>query len=372
MKKILFVIARLNVGGTSKYLHQLAINLPKYGYEVLVLTGNVQGDEKEDSVVDEMPIKRIPHLGRKISFKDDFLARKEIKNAIQEFQPDIIYSHTFKAGLLVRSLKIKQPLVHAFHGHSLTDPEFGAFSKKLIIGVERFLASRCTKIVTVGNKVGEDLLKAGIGRPEQFVSIPPGVSAPRRQIKSKVKKLFKIENQNKVIVSWLGRFVSVKAPERVLLIAKQIPNALFIMAGGGQLFNEIKEKLPKNVKLVGWQNSDLIYSISDIVINTSLSEGMPIALIEAQLAGLPVVAIDHGSVSETVLDHSTGLIFSEFGNDYIGGINSLVREKNLRSKYGKQAKIEASKKFLPDVMIQNHIRLFESITTPPSYKPRSS
>ena len=83
------------------------------------------------------------------------------------------------------------------------------------------------------------------------------------------------------------------------------------MAGGGQLLNEIKEKLPTNVKLVGWQNSDLIYSISDVVINTSLSEGMPIALIEAQLAGLPVVAIDHGSVSETVLDHSTGLIFSE-------------------------------------------------------------
>ena len=372
MKKILMVIARLNVGGTSKFLYQLSKNLPKKGYQVRVLTGNVQGNEKEDTVVFDMPIVRLPHLGRKINPLRDILARNEIKSEIIDFKPDIIYSHTFKAGLLVRTLKLSQPVIHAFHGHSLTTPEFGRITRKVLIGIEKKLATRSTKIVTVGEKVGKDLLQAGIGKKDQYISIAPGVSIPKKIDKSKAKSILGINYSSKVVVSWLGRFTSVKGPERVIEIAKSIPDAIFVMAGGGELFEAVHGKSPSNLILVGWQDSNLIYSISDLVINTSLSEGMPVTLIEAQLAGLPVIAIDHGSVSETVSNNVSGLVFSEFSNDFIKGVETLVRDDRLRKKLGNQAKILASEKFLPDVMIQEHIKLFESVIRNHAYKPHSS
>lgn len=372
MKKILLVIARLNVGGTAKYLYQLAKLLPEQGYEVRVITGNVQGDEKEDPVVADMPIARLPHLGRRISPINDILARRELRVEIDEFEPDIIYSHTFKAGLLVRSLKLKQPVIHAFHGHSLTTPEFGSFSKKLIVIIERLLASRCDRIVTVGQNVARDLIDAGIGKKEQYFSIAPGVPIPEKIDRDKAQNVLGIEVSGRVVVSWLGRFTSVKGPERVLEVAKSIPNALFIMAGGGELFEDIEKNCPPNLILVGWQDSNLIYSISDLVINTSLSEGMPVALIEAQLAELPIVALSHGSVSETVSDKKTGLLYPDYGEDFIEGISLLVNNHDLRKKMGSQAIELATQKFLPNVMVNQHVNLFESVIMRHAYKPRSS
>ena len=99
--RVLHVIARLNVGGTARYIAQLATELPMQGIEIFCATGHVQGAEVEDSSVDDISIIRIPSLGRSINPLKDLAAHRELKQVIAEIEPDIIHCHTFKADLRI-------------------------------------------------------------------------------------------------------------------------------------------------------------------------------------------------------------------------------------------------------------------------------
>ena len=121
--RVLHVIARMNVGGTARYLGNLLPTLKIKGVEVLLAVGHVQQNEVEDSILEELPFRRIESMGRAISPFHDLKSLLQLKKLIREFQPDIIHSHTFKAGLLSRILFPRIPKIHTFHGHLLADPE---------------------------------------------------------------------------------------------------------------------------------------------------------------------------------------------------------------------------------------------------------
>ena len=173
--RVLHVIARMNVGGTATYLAYLIKGLEKYKVINLLAIGNVPKGEAEDQVVDELPIVRVSDLSREISAANDFASWRKLQKIIDEFRPDIIHSHTFKAGLLVRIGKKKAPIIHSFHGHHIYDPEFGFIRKWLINLVEKRLARKCDAIVTIGNRIMQDLLAKGVGIREQFAPIAPGL-----------------------------------------------------------------------------------------------------------------------------------------------------------------------------------------------------
>ena len=154
--RVLHVIARLNVGGTARYITQLAHELPQHGIETFVATGFVQGDEVEDPSAQSIDVIRIPALGRSINPIKDHLARKQLEKIIEDVKPDIIHTHTFKAGYITRMKKQPIPVVHTFHGHLLDDPEFSGFKSKIIIAIEKKLAKRSAKLVTVGHIVGQE------------------------------------------------------------------------------------------------------------------------------------------------------------------------------------------------------------------------
>ena len=161
--RVLHVIARMNVGGTATYLANLISGLEKAGVTDLLAMGHVPTGEAEDAVVSELPIKRVNHLSREISFSDDRLALAELDQIIEEFKPDLIHSHTFKAGLLVRMRTRNVPIVHSFHGHHLYDPEFGFIKRNVLNLIERRLAKKSDEIITIGSKVRDELLEVGIG-----------------------------------------------------------------------------------------------------------------------------------------------------------------------------------------------------------------
>jgi len=135
--RVLHVIARLNVGGTSRYIVELSKTLPKHGIESFIATGYVQGSENEETVESGIKLYRIRFLGRSINLIKDYLAYRQLQLLIRDLEPDIIHSHTFKAGLLTRLSKQSIPVVHTFHGHLLDDPEFLGFKSKVIIILER-------------------------------------------------------------------------------------------------------------------------------------------------------------------------------------------------------------------------------------------
>jgi len=359
--RVLHVIARLNVGGTARYITQLANELPKHGIETFVATGFVQGAEVEDESAQSIDIIRIPSMGRSINPIKDHFARKQLEKIIAEVKPDIIHTHTFKAGYVIRMKKQPVPVVHTFHGHLLDDPEFSGFKSKVITEVERMLAKKATKLVTVGRRVAEELLEQRIGTKEQYVNIPPGVVALNITPREEALKNLGMTDNGQPIVGWIARVTGVKNPTLALEVADAMPDTHFVIAGGGDLLDQVKAKAPSNVSVIGWAKAEDLFGASDIILSTSENEGMPVALIEAQLAGKPVVATDVGSVAEVLLNHETGIVTNKNAGSIALAIESLLLDKEKRTEMGTLATTRAQALFSVDRMINAHIELYKSI-----------
>jgi glycosyltransferase involved in cell wall biosynthesis len=359
--RVLHVIARLNVGGTARYITQLANELPKHGIETFVATGFVQGAEVEDESAQSIDLIRIKSMGRSIRPIKDHFARMQLDKIIAQVKPDIIHTHTFKAGYVVRMKKQPVPVIHTFHGHLLDDPEFSGFKSRVIVEVERMLAKKSVKLVTVGRRVADELLEQRIGNKDQYVNIPPGVVALDVTPKAEALKNLNLPDDGRPIVGWIARVTGVKNPILALEVADAMPDTRFVMAGGGDLLEKVKATAPSNVSVVGWAKAEDVFGAAEIILSTSENEGMPVALIEAQLAGKPVVATDVGSVSEVVLNHETGIVTNKNAGSIALALETLLLDKQKRTEMGTLATSRANALFSVDRMINAHIALYKSI-----------
>jgi glycosyltransferase involved in cell wall biosynthesis len=360
--RVLHVIARLNVGGTARYITRLAQELPKHKIETFIATGFVQGSEQEDPSASNLKVIRIPSLGRQINPIKDHFAFKQLIEVVREVKPDIVHTHTFKAGYIGR-IKTKEinkaagkrvKFVHTFHGHLFDDPEFSGIKSLIITSFERRFAMRTDAIVTVGAQVARELLEREIGQPEQFTNIPPGVEP---------LKIPKAKPRTKVTIGWIARVTGVKNPLRALEIAKLFPDAQFLIAGGGDMLDQIKAQAPKNTKVLGWTDAAKLFAASDIILSTSENEGMPIALIEAQLTAKPVVATNVGGVAEVVIHNKTGYVTKKNTKDLAAALEKLMTSKALRTAQGKAGKAHAIKAFSVEKMINAHVSLYKNLFT---------
>ena len=359
--RVLHVIARLNVGGTARYITQLASELPKHSIETLVATGYAQGAEVEDPSASTIKLVRIKSLGRSINPIKDHLAHRELQKIIKEFKPDIIHSHTFKAGFIVRARKQSVPVIHTFHGHLLDDPEFSGFKANVITAIEKRLAKKTSKLVSVGQRVADELVELSVGVKEQYLNIPPGVKELSITPRTVALKNLDITDDGRPIIGWIARVTGVKNPMRALDVARVIPSAHFVMAGGGDLLDEVKGAAPSNVSVIGWAKAEDLFGVSDLILSTSENEGMPIALIEAQLAGKPVVATDVGGVSEVIANHETGLVTNKNAGSIAAALNSLILDTQKRTQMGALAASRARAHFSVEQMINAHVSLYHSI-----------
>jgi glycosyltransferase involved in cell wall biosynthesis len=352
----------MNLGGTSKYLLTLNKELEAIGIRSPIATGFVQLGEIEDPDVKKIKPIRIKHLGRKISPLNDYRAIIELRKVILQVRPDIIHTHTFKAGLIARiqRKKIEQILgkkikfIHTFHGHLFNDPQFNGFKALVISIIEKHISKKSDQLITVGEKIKKDLERRGIAGKKKSLSIPPAVNLPKLISKESALKKFKIKDKKRFRVLWMARVTGVKNPHKVIAIALSMPEVDFYMAGGGDLLDEIRAKAPRNLKVLGWQDAKEVLPIADIFLSTSENEGIPIAMIEAQLAGIPIVATDVGSVSEVVLNLKTGLLCDKGEKQLINGIKKLAQDRKLISTFSKNAKSIALKKFSTSLFIKTH------------------
>ena len=354
--KIVQVIARDNRGGTARWLEQLVIGLRANGHEVLLLAGSVQEGESEDLSFKKLGGIRVPGLGRKISLTSDLQAIFFLRKFIKSTNPDILNTHTAKAGLIGRlaalSLFFNRPkIVHTFHGHLL----YGYFSNKvtkLIIIIERILASKTDLLLAAGEQVRDDLIKVGIGSDKKFQVMRPGIPPFNLIGKTEAKKNLGID-QNVIVIGWLGRLTSIKRPDRVLEIAKLFPNQIFLIGGEGELRKDLEEVATLNVKFLGWTSPEIIWSTSDVALLTSENEAQPISLIEASFASLPIVTQDVGSVDEVVLNNKTGFLVDNL-NGFQEKLNYLIANDSIRLEMGTAAKKFSEERFGVVQFINGH------------------
>jgi glycosyltransferase involved in cell wall biosynthesis len=349
----------MNMGGTATYIANLLEGMSGGAFENLLALGRVPEGEIEDPVVKSLPVRRIPELSREISFSDR-AARKKFEGMVSEFKPDLIHSHTFKAGVIARSFPFAGPRVHTFHGHHLYDPEFGRFKVGVMNLIERNLVGRTDRFIAVGERVRDELVEVGIGSKEMYRSIAPGIKKIRLSDRAQVLSQFGLSHVRPVIV-WLGRFTEVKRPDRVVDLARKLPEFQFVMAGGGELEGATKGVGLSNLHCLGWQKKEDMWAIADVGLCTSDSEGMPLALIEAQMAAVPVVSTDVGSVSEIVADGVTGRLVPRSGEGLAEAIEEVVKKSQSSNEIKVSSQERAQALFSVETMVEAHEKLYREL-----------
>ena len=368
--KVMQIIARMNVGGPAVIVAELMRGLDKGQFEQVLITGYCDETEADylDEVATDISATRIAGLGRSVSPLADLKAFFGLIKTIKTFKPDVIHTHTAKAGVLGRLASIiagrGATRIHTFHGH-LLHGYFSSWKTSLVIAIEKFLAKRTHFLIAIGNEVKQDLLSAGIGSPAQYKVFFPGLPEPRTVSKAEIRKNLELD-ATAIYCTFVGRLTQIKRPDRLLDVAaamvKREVDIHFLVAGEGELFESSKaraaaEALP--VTFLGWRKDiDDLFAASDIAILTSDNEGIPLTLIQAAQAALPIIAPKVGSISDIVENDVTGFLTSPAPGAMASALSALATDEKLRIQLGGAGKKRASELFSLERMLRDHTEIY--------------
>ena len=373
--RVMRIIARMNMGGPAVQVSGLMRGVNSVGFEHRLYTGFCAADEADylEVVATDVKATRIEGFGRRVSLVGDVKAFVSLVKEIRSFKPHIIHTHTAKAGFLGRIASIisLQPSirVHTFHGH-LLNGYFGNFKRSLIVIAEKFLAFFTHELLAVGDRVRQDLLLAGIGSKHKFELMPPGLSIGELPAKSESQEFFGL-HASRLQCAFIGRVTQIKRPDRFLDVVSEIKKrglALdFFMVGDGELLEACRERINLEdlpVTVLGWQSEiERVLSAADIVLLTSDNEGTPLSLIQAGMAGLPVVTTNVGSVHEIVLDGVTGLVTSLDTQEIASALEKLVENHDLSAQLGFVAQEFTLAHFGVKRLVHDHEELYRKLLT---------
>ena len=381
--RVLRFIGRLNIGGPAVHTVTLTRSMQSLGYDTMLVTGIVGPEEGDMAYLAEAhgvkPVV-IPRLSRSVRPLDDLLAFFRVLSLLFKFRPQIVHTHTAKAGTVgrlaafvynqvqkakskvqswVRAIfrgmtagepcevvKQKCNVVHTFHGHVLRG-YFSPLKTRLILGVEKCLARITDIIVVVSEKQREELSNDfGIGRQDQYRVVRLGFDLTAfdqsHADKGEFLRSLGLGKNEISLVAIVGRLTPIKNHRmfleavQLLIETKTNTRTEFLVVGDGELRSAIesmahKMHLEKRVTFTGWVK-DLapLYADLDILALTSDNEGTPVAVIEALASGVGVVATDVGGVRELIGDCGTRNAPLEAGSFAIGQHGMLVKSGDAR------------------------------------------
>ena len=367
------IIARMNVGGPAVQVSGLMRGFNSDQFDHRLYTGFCAEDEADylETVATDVKAVRIQGFGRRVSFGGDIKAFIALVREIRTFKPHVIHTHTAKAGFLGRiaSIVSLQPAirVHTFHGH-LLNGYFGSFKRSLVVIAEKFLALFTHQLLAVGDKVRQDLLNAGIGTKDKFGLMPPGLAIGVLPDREKSRNALSIP-ANCLQCAFVGRVTQIKRPDRFLDVVSEIKKRGvkldFSIAGDGELLEMCRERIKQEnlpVTILGWQSDiERVLSSADMVVLTSDNEGTPLSLIQAGMAGLPVVTTNVGSVPEVVLDGVTGIVTRLDVQEIADALEKLANDDVLRTKLGVAAQEFTLSNFGVKRLVHDHEELYKKL-----------
>jgi glycosyltransferase involved in cell wall biosynthesis len=367
------IIARMNVGGPAVQVSGLMRGFDPHDFDHRLYTGFCAPNEADylDSVATDINVTRIEGFGRRVSLSGDVKAFFSLIRAIRKFKPHVIHTHTAKAGFLGRIASIVSSCpsirVHTYHGH-LLNGYFGALKRRLVILSERVLGFFTHELLAVGDKVRQDLLAVGIGNPGKFGLMPPGLEIGQIPSNLESQKLYDISTTT-LQCAFIGRVTQIKRPDRFLDVVSEVKrrgvDLDFFIAGDGELLNICRERIIREnlrVKVLGWQSDiEQVLAAADMVVLTSDNEGTPLSLIQAGMAGLPVVTTRVGSVPEVVLDGKTGIITRIDVQEIANALEELASNSDLRSQMGAAAKQFTLANFGVRRLVRDHELLYKEL-----------
>jgi glycosyltransferase involved in cell wall biosynthesis len=368
--RVMRIIARMNVGGPAVQVSGLMRGFDAQVFDQELVTGYCAADEADylEKVATDIKAVRIDGLGRSIKLRADLTALFAIIKEIRRFKPDVIHTHTAKAGVIGRVASIlcghKSIRVHTFHGH-LLNGYFGSGKTKLVILVEKFLALFTNQLLAVGAKVKDDLLAVGIGNKYKFGVMPPGLLLAEVPSRSSARNELGLNDDAKYC-AFIGRITQIKRPDRFLDVVAEVKSRgidiHFIVAGAGELLQYCQdrasaENLP--VTFLGWREDiEVVLAAADFVLLTSDNEGTPLSLIQAGMVGIPVVATNVGSTNEIVVNGVTGLLTDLSVKELSDAVAKVSTDSALRAKMGAAGKEYTMARYGVDRLVKEHQDLY--------------
>ncbi len=390
MPKVLRIINRFNIGGITYNVSYLSKYLEP-DYETLLVGGpEEEGEDSSLYIPEGLGLKpRVLHqFQREINFKSDYQAYKEIKKIICEFKPDIVHTHASKAGAIGRlaAIHCKVPvIVHTFHGH-VFHSYFGKLKTAFYKTIERYLAKHSTAIVAISNKQKQELSETfKIVSKEKIHVVPLGFDLTKFTLNiDKNRTEFRVKynlKNDQLAIGIIGRLAPIKNHNLFIdaishLKTNGISNFKAFIIGDGDtrasIENYCKEQNisysnnPKDevdVIFTSWiTNVEFALHGLDIVTLTSLNEGTPVSIIEAQAAGKYVVSTNVGGI-EDVLHPNCGLLSSIDDKQafYYNLLNSCLNFKTIQN-HSEQGKKWALEKFSYQRLVNDMRQLYNHLT----------
>jgi glycosyltransferase involved in cell wall biosynthesis len=322
--RVVRVITRLNRGGPARTLLAVEPELRARGIESLLLAG--EPDAGEDDLTDDfraagIRVERIAGLRRAPRPFADAQVRRALERTIASFRPDVVHSHTFKAGYLARTARLDPAIrrVHTFHGHLFRGAFPPPFGRALAL-LERRLARATDRVIAVSEQVRRDLCDVWRVAPQDSVDVVPGVLLP--EMAAPPTESERADARARLLPAvgpWVGtlaRLAAVKAPDFFLDVAQAVAarraDVRFVWIGDGErrdrfLAEIARRRLSERVRFVGWQGDVRGWHLAlDLEVLLSDAEGLPLSLLEATALRVPVVATAVGGVPDLVRDGIDG------------------------------------------------------------------
>jgi glycosyltransferase involved in cell wall biosynthesis len=382
--KVLRLIARLNMGGPALHVAYLTRGLDERGYRTTLAAGSLaRGEGSMSFVADELgvEVRPVPQLHREVSPIGDPSSVATIARLIKEIRPEILHTHTAKAGAVGRAAALmagdsRPPIiVHTFHGHVLRgyfDPVRTAAYRE----VERSLARVTTRLVAVSPEVRDELVELGVAPEEKFSVIRLGIDLDQRIVEgtgdgAELRRAFGIP-ADAFVVGWIGRMTAIKHLPDVLAAFARLRDrgvdARLCLVGDGPDRSDVERRahdlgIARFVLSLGYQRDVApYYRLFDALLLPSGNEGTPVVAIESLAAGTPVVATRVGGIPDVVTDGVDGFLAAVGDIDGLAdALHRLAGDRELREAMGHAGREKTLPRYRVERLVDDVDALYQEL-----------
>jgi glycosyltransferase involved in cell wall biosynthesis len=406
--KIVHIITRMILGGAQENTLLTCIGQQKRGHEVILITGPTEGPEGELLSIcksKHLQVIEIKQMVRQISPIKDLIAYQKLKQILAELSPDIVHTHSAKAGILGRAaawqLRVKSlgktcchkaaqvnihratcsglpKIVHTIHGLSF-HKYLPSWKNYIYITAEKYSAKQCDFILCVAQAMTDQAVAAGIGKPEQYIKVFSGMQVDHYLQAPSAQEIDETRNKlgigpDHIVIAKVARLFEFKGHDYVIEAAKEIvkinKNVVWLFIGDGNLQEKLKqqidsEKLTAHFFFTGlvspYEVAPLIH-IVDILIHCSLREGLARVLPQALLCKKPVISFDVDGAREVCINEQTGILIPPKDiKALIAAQLKLIQNPDLRAQFGLTGQNMCKHTFCDNVMVDNIERVYQSL-----------
>lgn len=377
--KIVHIITRLILGGAQENTLITCKVLAQHGHDVTLVTGPALGPEGElfnQAKGQGYDIVVLGRLRRAINPLNDVPSYIQLKKYLRQLQPDVVHTHSAKAGILGRFagyvLKGQwaqnlPAVVHTIHGLAF-HPYQSAVLNKFYIAVEKSAAKRTDFFISVADAMTEQASAVGIGRTEQYVTAYSAIdeddflSPISQQRKRDFRRKYGI-GEDAVVLVTIARLFMLKGHEYIVesakSLAKRFDKCVWLFVGDGNLSEHFKRQvreigLAQRIRFTGLlppSEIPLAIQSSDILVHCSLREGLARALPQAMLCGKPVISFDVDGAREVVNERTGHLIEPKNIGQLVDACSELIEDEGLRRELGENGREFVKEMFSPNRMV---------------------